>query len=83
MPSSEFFTLPGLIDTHVHFRTGPKHLRTLDQTYKEDPITRTWAAVRGEFTTVLDMPNNLRPVTSAKALAKKLVLFMIMHFSVM
>ncbi len=47
--------LPGLIDSHVHFR---------DQqlAYREDFTTGTAAAAAGGVTTVVDMPNN-RPVT--------------------
>jgi dihydroorotase len=43
--------LPGIIDSHVHFRTpGGEH--------KEDWKTGSKAAVAGGVTTVLDMPNN-------------------------
>ncbi len=56
--------LPGLIDIHVH-------LRDPGQTYKEDFLTGTLAALAGGFTTVLDMPNNKTPITSIKELRKK------------
>lgn len=48
------FLLPGLIDTHVHFRT-PGH------THKEDFATGTRAAASGGVTTVCDMPNTSPP----------------------
>ena len=43
--------LPGLIDTHVHFRDP-------GQTHKEDFGTGTKAAIAGGFTMVCAMPNN-------------------------
>jgi dihydroorotase-like cyclic amidohydrolase len=57
-------TLPGLIDPHVH-------LRDPGQTEKEDFYTGTLAALAGGYTTVLDMPNNIAPIFSAKELRKK------------
>ncbi len=57
--------LPGLIDPHVH-------LRDPGQTQKEDFLTGTTAAIFGGFTTVLDMPNNKIPVTTASRLNKKI-----------
>jgi len=57
-------TLPGLIDPHVHFRTP-------GQSHKEDFITGTKAAIAGGFTTVLDMPNNLVPITTFEKLKEK------------
>ncbi|MDO8553709.1 MAG: amidohydrolase family protein, partial [Candidatus Micrarchaeota archaeon] len=56
--------LPGLIDPHVHFRTP-------GQTHKEDFTSGTKAAIAGGFTTVIDMPNNKRPVISEKELSDK------------
>lgn len=56
--------LPGLIDPHVH-------LRDPEQTYKEDFITGTSAAVSGGFTLILDMPNNTSPITTEELLVKK------------
>lgn len=56
--------LPGLVDVHVHFRTP-------GQTQKEDFYTGSSAALAGGFTTVLDMPNNIVPVTTKKLLDKK------------
>lgn len=56
--------LPGLIDCHVHFRMpGAEH--------KEDWNFGSMAAVHGGVTTVLDMPNNLPPITTAKLLEEK------------
>lgn len=57
--------LPGLIDPHVH-------LRTPGQTHKEDFLTGTKAAVAGGFTAVIDMPNNLNPITSFDRLDEKI-----------
>lgn len=59
--------LPGLIDAHVHFRSP-------GQEYKEDFLSGTSAALAGGFTTVLDMPNNLTPVTSYTLLKQKVSL---------
>ena len=57
--------LPGLIDPHVH-------LRDPGQTQKEDFYTGTCAALAGGFTTILDMPNNLTPITTAERLDEKI-----------
>lgn len=57
--------LPGLIDIHVHFR-DPGH------TEKEDFFTGTMASLAGGFTTVIDMPNNKRPITTLKLLKEKI-----------
>jgi dihydroorotase-like cyclic amidohydrolase len=56
--------LPGLIDPHVH-------LRDPGQTEKEDFYTGSSAAVAGGYTTILDMPNNVKPVFTAAALRQK------------
>ncbi|SRR5260221_55703 len=56
--------LPGLIDPHVHFRTP-------GQEYKEDFLTGTSAALAGGYTTIIDMPNNLQPVTTLQKLEEK------------
>lgn len=58
------FVLPGLIDTHVHFRTP-------GMTQKEDWKSGSMAALAGGVTTVLDMPNTDPPTIGAAALAKK------------
>ena len=57
--------LPGLIDAHVH-------LRDPGATQKEDFQTGTTAAIAGGFTTVIDMPNNLKPTTTLMALKEKI-----------
>lgn len=56
--------LPGLIDVHVH-------LRDPGQTYKEDFTSGTRAALAGGITTVIDMPNNLKPTISLDRLKEK------------
>lgn len=58
-------TLPGLIDPHVHFRTP-------GQSHKEDFLTGSQAALAGGFTTVIDMPNNLQPITTLERLNEKM-----------
>jgi dihydroorotase-like cyclic amidohydrolase len=55
---------PGLIDPHVH-------LRDPGQTEKEDFHTGTMAALAGGFTAILDMPNNLIPITTYELLMEK------------
>ncbi len=57
--------LPGLIDPHVH-------LRTPGQTHKEDFTSGTKAAIAGGFTVVIDMPNNLSPITTLDRLDEKI-----------
>lgn len=59
--------LPGLIDPHVHFRTP-------GQSYKEDFLTGTKAALAGGYTTVIDMPNNTTPITSLEKLDEKIAI---------
>jgi dihydroorotase len=57
--------LPGVIDTHVHFREpGGEH--------KEDLQTGSLAAVLGGVTAVFEMPNTSPTTTNAAALAGKL-----------
>jgi dihydroorotase len=58
------YILPGLIDSHVHFRTP-------GLTHKETWRTGSEAAVAGGVTTVLDMPNNNPYVTSMEHFDKK------------
>lgn len=61
------FVLPGIIDSHVHFRQpGLEH--------KEDWLTGTRAAVMGGVTTVLDMPNTVPPTDTADRAQAKLAL---------
>ena len=62
----EIITLPGLIDPHVH-------LRDPGQTHKEDFFTGTSAALAGGFTTVVDMPNNIKPVMSLEDVEEKIL----------
>jgi dihydroorotase len=58
------YVLPGLIDSHVHFRTpGLEH--------KEDWAHGSRAAVVGGVTTVMDMPNTVPAGLDPEALAKK------------
>lgn len=61
----KIITLPGLIDPHVH-------LRDPGQTHKEDFFTGTSAALAGGFTTVMDMPNNVEPITTLERLENKI-----------
>lgn len=54
----DLISIPALIDPHVHFRVpGGEH--------KENWETGSLAAIRGGVTTVLDMPNNAPPCTTA------------------
>jgi dihydroorotase len=57
--------LPGVIDTHVHFRE-PGHLE------KEDMETGSAAAVLGGVTAVFEMPNTNPPTTTALLIEDKL-----------
>jgi len=56
--------LPGVIDSHVHFREP-------GLTHKEDLETGSRAAVLGGVTAVFDMPNTDPTTTTAEALADK------------
>lgn len=56
--------IPGAIDVHVHFREP-------GQSYKEDWVTGSSAAVSGGVTTVFDMPNNKPPVFTCEDLEAK------------
>lgn len=62
---SDHPVIPGLIDTHVHFR-DPGY------THKEDVRSGTRAAAAGGVTTVFDMPNVDPPTTSAATLREHL-----------
>jgi dihydroorotase len=57
--------LPGVIDTHVHFRE-PGHLE------KEDMETGSRAALLGGVTAVFEMPNTNPPTTTRETIADKL-----------
>lgn len=59
------WTLPGVVDPHVHFRTP-------GYTHKETWITATRSALAGGVTSVVDMPNTDPTTTDAAALAEKL-----------
>ena len=56
--------IPGLIDSHVHFREP-------GATYKEDFLTGSMAAAAGGITTILDMPNTNPPTTNLQRLEEK------------
>jgi len=58
------FVLPGMIDMHTHFR-DPGY------TEREDFQCGTMAAAIGGVTTVMDMPNNLPPVSTLSGLRNK------------
>jgi dihydroorotase len=56
--------LPGVIDSHVHFREP-------GLTHKEDLETGSLGAVMGGVTAVFEMPNTIPTTTTAEALAAK------------
>ena len=59
------YVLPGIIDTHVHFREpGLTHKATME--------SESRAAACGGVTTVFDMPNTKPQTTTAEALHEKL-----------
>lgn len=64
MPN-KILKLPGLIDVHVH-------LREPGATQKEDFDSGTKAAIAGGYTQILDMPNNVPPTITPKALEDKI-----------
>ncbi|MBQ9311779.1 MAG: dihydroorotase [Bacteroidales bacterium] len=59
--------LPGIIDTHVHFRQPGAE-------YKADMQSESIAALAGGVTSVFDMPNNSPATTSIETLQEKYVL---------
>ncbi|MCX6707660.1 MAG: amidohydrolase family protein [Candidatus Woesearchaeota archaeon] len=61
------FVIPGMIDSHVHFREPGLE-------YKEDFYTGSRAAAAGGITTFLDMPNTLPPTLTVKYLEEKRLL---------
>lgn len=61
------YLLPGVIDTHVHFREP-------GLTHKADIESESRAAAAGGVTTFLDMPNNTPQTTTIEALRDKLEL---------
>jgi len=56
--------IPGMIDAHVHMREP-------GATYKESFLTGTSAALAGGVIAILDMPNNIPPVTDRQTLEVK------------
>ena len=56
--------IPGLTDTHVHFRDP-------GLTHKADMESESLAAAAGAVTTVFDMPNTIPPVTTVEVLEAK------------
>ncbi len=64
LDAGDHYLLPGLIDSHVHFRTP-------GLTHKEDWEHGSRAAVVGGVTTVLDMPNTVPPALTAEAVREK------------
>lgn len=56
--------LPGIIDTHVHFREP-------GLVYKADIYTESKAAVAGGVTSFMDMPNTFPPVLTQELLEEK------------
>ncbi|NGO67962.1 dihydroorotase [Streptomyces boncukensis] len=67
MDAGDAYVLPGLIDSHVHFRTP-------GLTHKEDWEHGSRAAAAGGVTTVLDMPNTVPPTLSPEAVREKAAL---------
>ncbi len=63
--ASGMLVLPGLMDPHVH-------LREPGDTYKEDFASGSRAAIAGGFTTVMDMPNNVKPTVTKERLEEKI-----------
>ena len=61
------YVLPGVIDTHVHFRDP-------GLTAKADFFSESKAAAAGGVTTVFDMPNTVPQTTTREALSEKMAL---------
>jgi len=68
LDASGMLILPGAIDPHVHFREP-------GQLYKEGINSASKAALSGGVTTIIDMPNNSPPCTTAKRIEQKKELF--------
>ncbi|NNJ08518.1 dihydroorotase family protein, partial [Streptomyces sp. PKU-MA01144] len=64
LDAGDHYVLPGLVDSHVHFRTP-------GLTHKEDWEHGSRAAVRGGVTTVMDMPNTVPPTLAPETLLAK------------
>jgi len=58
------YLLPGIIDTHVHFREP-------GLVYKADIYTESKAAIAGGVTSFMDMPNTYPPVLTQELLEEK------------
>ncbi|MBN1944836.1 MAG: dihydroorotase family protein [Bradymonadales bacterium] len=68
LDAAGLLVLPGLVDAHVHFRQPGER-------YKEGVKNGSRAALAGGVTTVLDMPNNRPPCTTARRLQRKRATF--------
>lgn len=64
LDASGCYVLPGVIDSHVHFRDP-------GLTHKGDMQTESLAALAGGVTTVFDMPNTKPQTTTVEALHEK------------
>ncbi len=64
LDASGLVAFPGLIDPHVHFRTP-------GQEYKEDWRSAALATIRGGYTMVFDMPNNIPACVTRQRLHDK------------
>lgn len=64
LDASGSYVLPGIIDSHVHFRDP-------GLTHKGDMHTESLAALAGGVTTVFEMPNTKPQTTSVEALKEK------------
>ncbi|MBB3186091.1 dihydroorotase [Microbacter margulisiae] len=62
--ASDLWLLPGVIDSHVHFRDP-------GLTHKGDIESESKAALAGGVTSFIDMPNTIPPTTSIAALEEK------------
>lgn len=62
-----FMVLPGVIDTHVHFRQPGAE-------YKADMLSESLAALSGGVTSVFDMPNNSPAIVTKDLLQEKYTL---------
>ena len=60
-----YVILPGMVDIHVH-------MRDLEQSYKEDWLSGSTAAVAGGITLVVDMPNTKPPTNNLQVLKEKI-----------
>ncbi len=59
------YILPGVIDSHVHFREP-------GLTHKADIASESKAAIAGGVTSIMEMPNTIPQTTSFKALEEKI-----------